>query len=76
MRLRTFSLAAALGAALALAGCGSGDTPTSATDNSTTVAEDPYGATGAPGADLTDNGANDGASGMADGNQGESANLH
>ncbi|HEX8222971.1 MAG TPA: hypothetical protein VF605_04045 [Allosphingosinicella sp.] len=32
------------------------------------VSEDPYGATGAPGADLTDNGANDGSNGLADGN--------
>ncbi|HEV2866260.1 MAG TPA: hypothetical protein VGX37_07065 [Allosphingosinicella sp.] len=32
-------------------------------------AGDTYGATGAPGADMTDNGAGDGANGLADTNQ-------
>jgi hypothetical protein len=68
-----------LAAALVLTGCG-GDGAGS--DNSAAdanhVSEDPYGATGAPGADLTDNGATDGANGLADtpdaGNSGD-ANL-
>jgi hypothetical protein len=34
------------------------------------VSEDPFGATGAPGADMTDNGATDGASGNIGTNQG------
>jgi hypothetical protein len=36
--------------------------------NDAAVSDDPFGATGAPGADMTDNGATDGANGMADGN--------
>jgi hypothetical protein len=59
--LRTFALASVF----ALAACGGG------TDNQMTanhISEDPFGATGAPGSDLTDNGATDGASGLADGN--------
>ena len=59
--------ALALIALTALAACGgSGDPHNSAGANH--VSEDPYGATGAPGADLTDNGANDGSNGLADGN--------
>ena len=47
-----------------LAGCQDGSSNVTAEAN--TIAEDPYGATGAPGADMTDNGATDGASGLAD----------
>ena len=61
MILRT-GLAAA--AALALAACGGGEGQTEG--GAANVSEDPYGATGAPGADMTDNGVTDGANGMAD----------
>jgi hypothetical protein len=58
--------------ALALAGsltaCGGGGQSESTVANDAAVSDDPYGATGAPGADMTDNGATDGANGMADGN--------
>jgi hypothetical protein len=47
-----------------LAGCQDGSGNVTAEAN--TIAEDPYGATGAPGADMTDNGVTDGASGPAD----------
>ena len=64
MRVISFMAGAA---AILLAGCG-GDSAGS--DNSAAdanhISEDPYGATGAPGADLTDNGLTDGANGMAD----------
>jgi hypothetical protein len=59
----------ALATILALGGCGDrGGSDNSASD-ANTISEDPYGATGAPGADMTDNGVTDGASGVADGNQ-------
>jgi hypothetical protein len=57
-----------MAAALALGACGGGAAEDANGTDANTVAEDPYGATGAPGADMTDNGANDGASGVADGN--------
>ena len=57
-----FELAACLG----LAACGGQSESTVANDAA--VSDDPFGATGAPGADMTDNGATDGANGMADGN--------
>ena len=57
-----FGLAACLG----LAACGGQSESTVANDAA--VSDDPFGATGAPGADMTDNGATDGANGMADGN--------
>ena len=58
---RTFALASVF----ALAACGGGtDNQMAAND----ISEDPFGATGAPGSDLTDNGTTDGASGLADGN--------
>ncbi|PAX08456.1 hypothetical protein [Sphingomonas lenta] len=49
---------------LTAAACGGGEDDRRTEANS--VAEDPFGATGAPGADMTDNGVNDGASGPAD----------
>jgi hypothetical protein len=53
-------------AALALAACGgSGGNKAGANQ----VSQDPYGATGAPGADMTDNGVTDGSNGLADTNQ-------
>ena len=60
---RGSKFAAVLVAAM-LAGCQDGSSNVTAEAN--TIAEDPYGATGAPGADMTDNGATDGASGLAD----------
>lgn len=54
--------------ALALSACGDGESG-GTTAGSNEIAEDPFGATGAPGSDLTDNGASDGASGLADNNQ-------
>jgi hypothetical protein len=63
--MRTRLCMTALAAAFALAACGGG------TDNqmeANHVSEDPFGASGAPGSDMTDNGATDGASGLADGN--------
>ena len=45
---------------LALAACGGEPQPANI------VSEDPFGATGAPGSDMTDKGVNDGASGPAD----------
>ena len=60
---RASTLAAVL-AAVILAGCQGGSSNVTAEAN--TIAEDPYGATGAPGADMTDNGVTDGASGLAD----------
>ena len=59
-----FGLAACLG----LAACGGGGQSESTGANDAAVSDDPFGATGAPGADMTDNGATDGANGMADGN--------
>jgi hypothetical protein len=50
---------------LALAACGDGQSD----PNANTISEDPYGATGAPGADMTDNGVTDGASGNIAANQ-------
>lgn len=50
-------------ALLATSACGGGQDDRRTEAN---VAEDPFGATGAPGADMTDNGVNDGASGPAD----------
>ena len=64
-----FVHATAAAAILALAACGDGGGSDNAASDANTVSEDPFGATGAPGADMTDNGAADGASGMADGNQ-------
>ena len=46
---------------LALAACGGEQAPPA-----NTVSEDSFGATGAPGSDMTDKGVNDGASGPAD----------
>lgn len=60
------TLALALLAACA-AGCQGGSDESAAEANR--IAEDPFGATGAPGADMTDNGVNDGASGVADNSQ-------
>ena len=60
---RASTLATVLVAAM-LAGCQDGSGNVTAEAN--TIAEDPYGATGAPGADMTDNGVTDGASGPAD----------
>lgn len=57
--------------AMLLAACGGGAEDRTTTANA--VAEDPFGATGAPGSDMTDNGATDGASGMADNAQGNAA---
>ncbi|QAY75350.1 hypothetical protein [Sphingosinicella sp. BN140058] len=55
-----------LAAGLALAACGdNGGSENSAAD-ANAISEDPFGATGAPGADLTDNGVTDGANGLAD----------
>ncbi|TFI59693.1 hypothetical protein E2493_03520 [Sphingomonas parva] len=63
-----------LAAALLLVGCGdSGGSDNSAAD-ANSISEDPYGATGAPGADLTDNGVTDGANGMADTDTGAATN--
>ena len=59
---------AALIASLGLAACGGDGKSESTVANDAAVSDDPYGATGAPGADMTDNGATDGANGMADGN--------
>ena len=58
-----------LGAALALAACGSKEPPAANVANELSAdqanaASEPYGATGAPGADLTDNGTTDGANGF------------
>ncbi len=61
------TLLAVLGC-LALAACGGGGGEEAAGTQANNVSEDPFGATGAPGADMTDNGATDGASGLADGN--------
>jgi hypothetical protein len=61
--IAAFSLVASLG----LAACGGGRSE-STIANDSAVSNDPFGATGAPGADMTDNGATDGANGMADGN--------
>lgn len=58
----------ALVATLGLAACGGGGQSESTVANDSAVSDDPFGATGAPGADMTDNGATDGANGMADGN--------
>ena len=55
-----------LAACLCLSACG-GETGSHA-GSANTASEDPFGATGAPGADLTDNGAADGATGFAVGN--------
>ena len=57
----------ALLAIAALGGCGGPD-PQGNAAGENHVSEDPFGATGAPGADLTDNGATDGSNGLAEGN--------
>jgi glucose/mannose transport system substrate-binding protein len=59
--------AGALGAAF-LAACGGNDGSDNSAGDANSISEDPYGATGAPGADLTDNGVTDGANGLADTN--------
>ena len=61
--------AMALAASFTLASCGGGGGDENlAADTTNHISEDAFGATGAPGADLTDNGVNDGASGLADTN--------
>lgn len=63
--------ALALVASFTLAACGGGEAggdENLAADTTNHISEDAFGATGAPGADLTDNGVNDGASGLADTN--------
>ena len=64
--MRPISLTA-IAAAFLLVGCGGGN---GGSDNSAAdanhISEDPYGATGAPGADMTDSGVNDAANGLAD----------
>lgn len=61
----------ALTAVLALAGCGETSAPTanvaneSSAEQANHISSDPFGASGAPGADLTDNGATDGSNGFA-----------
>jgi hypothetical protein len=62
-RFATLAILAGLG----LTACGGGGQQ-SAGNSSTNVGGDPYGATGAPGADMTDKGTTDGASGLADSN--------
>jgi hypothetical protein len=59
----------ALGAALALAACGKSEPPAANVANELSAdqanaASEPFGATGAPGADLTDNGTTDGSNGF------------
>ena len=53
----------AIAAILTLGGCADGGDR-----NAQAGSGDPYGATGAPGADMTDGGADDGADGAADAN--------
>lgn len=63
--------AMALVASFTLAACGGGEAggdDNLAADTANHISEDSFGATGAPGADLTDNGVTDGASGLADTN--------
>jgi len=60
------SRAALIAALLSLAACGGESTGNKADAN---AAGDPYGATGAPGADMTDNGAGDASNGLADVNR-------
>ncbi len=67
--------ALALAACLGLGACGGGGNENLAADNANHISEDPFGATGAPGADMTDNGATDAASGMADSNAGAANNA-
>ena len=64
-----FVHATAVAAILALGACGDGGGSGNAASDANNVSEDPFGATGAPGADMTDNGVTDGASGLADGNR-------
>ena len=68
----------ALGAALALAACGEKEPPATNVANELSAdqanaASEPFGATGAPGADLTDNGATDGSNGFMANEAGNSA---
>ncbi|HEY0044634.1 MAG TPA: hypothetical protein VGB62_08805 [Allosphingosinicella sp.] len=63
--------AAAFAFCLLAAACSGSGEPANETNSANHISEDPFGATGAPGADMTDNGATDGASGMADGNGSE-----
>ena len=69
-KLSARTTAMALVASFTLAACGgeAGGDENLAADTANHIAEDPFGATGAPGADLTDNGVTDGASGLADTN--------
>ena len=73
---RSRTTALALAASFALAACGGGGDENLAADTANNIAEDPYGATGAPGADLTDNGVTDGASGLADTNNSADAGAN
>ena len=57
-----------LAAALALTACSENGGSENSASDANSISEDPFGATGAPGADMTDNGVTDGASGLADGN--------
>ena len=72
-KLSARTTAMALAASFTLAACGGGGDENLAADTANHIAEEPFGATGAPGADLTDNGVNDGASGLADSNNGMDA---
>jgi len=67
-RLASAVVAPAL--ALMISGCGNNPSGTGGPSGNQ-VSQDPFGATGAPGSDLTDNGVTDGASGLADNGQAE-----
>ena len=64
-----------LAAAFVLAACGGNGGSDSSAADANSISEDPFGATGAPGADLTDNGVTDGANGLADVNAAEAVNA-
>jgi hypothetical protein len=66
----------ALAALLGLAACGGNGGSDNIAADANSISEDPYGATGAPGADLTDNGVTDGANGLADVNGAEAVGAN
>ena len=62
MARRTIAVLAFATCLLAAACSGGGETANDSAAGNNVVSEDPFGATGAPGADMTDNGVTDGGS--------------
>ena len=59
---RRYAAAVASAACLLAAACSGGEGANDSATANNAISEDPFGATGAPGADMTDNGVTDGGS--------------